>query len=91
MTWLSPWDVGVADDPLRGLWGWFLDWLQPELERLRADCTAAEADGDAAEAYDRYRSHLGLMEWAAREIDRLYLLDRQRVTVDWTWDRTGGK
>ena len=77
----------MKDDPLRGLWGWFLDWLQPELQSLRDDCDAAEPGAEADEAYARYAAHLRLMEWAAKEVDRLYLLDRQRVTVDWSWDR----
>ena len=82
--------VGPGDDPLRGLWGWFLDWLHIELADIRADCREAEANGTAADVerdYERYRAHLDLMEWAAKEVDRLYLLDRLRVAVDWSWDR----
>lgn len=81
---------GVGSDrdcPLRGLWGWFLDSLQPELHALRADCLAAEPGPEADEAYDRYHAHLKVMEWAAKEVDRQYLLDRMRVAVDWSWDR----
>jgi hypothetical protein len=79
--------VSDRDDPLRGLWGWFLDSLQTELAELRAACLAAEPGPDADFAYDCLRAHLDVMGWAAKEIDRMYLEDRWRVAVDWSWDR----
>lgn len=88
MTWLPPWEERAAEfNHLRGLWGVFLDGLQAELRELRRACLAAGPGWDADFAYDCYRAHLGLMEWAAKEIDRLYLLDRRRVAIDWSWDR----
>lgn len=87
MTWLSPWDVGVVDDPLRGLWGWFLDWLQPELRRLRRACLDAEPGAEADAAYDRLAEHYDLIEWAAKKVDEMYLADRWKVAVDWGWHR----
>lgn len=74
---------------MRGLWGWFLDSLQPELRALRADCEAAEPGPEADEAYDRYQSHLRVMEWAAKEIDRMYLADRWKVIADPAWEWQG--
>jgi hypothetical protein len=77
------------DDPsahLRGLWGAFLDGLQDELAVLRQRCLDAEPGDDADFAYSCLASHYAVMEWAAKEIDRHYLLDRWRVAVDWSWD-----
>ena len=76
-----------AADHLRGHWGVFLDGLQSELHELRALCEEAEPGPDADAAYDHYRAHLGVMEWAARQVHRHYLDDLRRVTVDWRWDR----
>ena len=89
MTWLSPWNRGLVDDPLRGLWGWFLDTLRPELAELRRACLAAEPGPEADFAYDCYRSHLAVMEWAAREVDRMYLEDRKKVFADPAWEWRG--
>lgn len=55
---------------------------------MRRACLSAEPGPDADEAYDRLRAHYAVMEWAAGQIDRMYLEDRWRVAVDWSWDRT---
>lgn len=97
MNWVSPWDVPpertMADvdrevlGHLRGIWGLFLDGLQRELRELRRDCLAAEPGPEADFAYDCYRAQIGAMEWAAKQVDRMYLEDRRKVAIDWSWDR----
>jgi hypothetical protein len=72
---------------LRGIWGCFLDGLQDELVELRQRCLEAEPGPQADFAYDCLRSHYDVMEWAAKQIDRMYQEDRWRVAVDWAWDR----
>ena len=72
---------------LRGIWGVTLDGLQDELAVLRQRCLDAEPGPDADFAYDCLASHYRFMEWAAKEIDRMYQEDRWRVAVDWAWDR----
>jgi hypothetical protein len=98
VTWLSPWSADpiihdraavdrLAANHLRGLWGLFLDDLQIELAELRAHCLEAEPGPEVDFAYECLHAHYAVMEWAAGEIDRMYLEDRRRVTVDWRWDR----
>jgi hypothetical protein len=54
---------------------------------LRQRCLEAEPGPQADFAYDCLRSHYDVMEWAAKQIDRMYQEDRWRVAVDWSWDR----
>lgn len=72
---------------MRGFWGWFLDSLQSELTECRRRCREAEPGAEADAAYDDLRAMYDVMEWAAKQVYRLYLEDLRKCSIDWGWDR----